>query len=435
MQICVLGTGHVGLVTAAAFARFGHDVCAYDADARKMDLLQRGDMPFYEPGMEELVHAEVAAGRLRFEPDPAVAIRGAEAVFICVGTPPRADGEANLRAVEAAATMVAEHATGDVVVVEKSTVPAGTAERVAATMERIGNARFRVASNPEFLREGKAVQDALHPDRLLVGSDVPDALAVLRRIYATQIERGVPYIETDLRSAELAKHACNAFLSMKISYANALARICERADADVTAIADVMGSDPRIGRAFLDAGLGFGGYCFPKDVQAFERFAKGLGYDFGLLREVERINEEAVEATFARIKEACWNLESKRVALLGLSFKPDTDDVRFAPALKLARLLLDAGAEVIGFDPQAEPNAKREVPELNVAPGPYDAAEGAHCAVVCTEWDQVRSIDLVRLRTAMAEPVLIDGRNVFTPEAAASAGFRYYPTGRRPTLA
>jgi UDPglucose 6-dehydrogenase len=255
----------------------------------------------------------------------------------------------------------------------------------------------------------------------------------MRRLYDPLIRKGHRLIETDIATAELAKHACNAFLALKISYANALARLCERADADVTAIADVMGSDPRIGRAFLDAGLGYGGYCFPKDLQAFERFADQLGYDFPLLKEVARINDEAVRATVEKVKDSVWNLEDKRIALLGLAFKPGTDDVRFSPALALARHLLDEHATVVGYDPQAGANAKTEVPELEIAPDAYEAVQGAHCLVMCTGWDEFRALDLRRMKDRLAYPIVVDGRNFFDPIEMRKMGFVYHGTGRRLT--
>ena len=287
-----------------------------------------------------------------------------------------------------------------------------------------------MVSNPEFLREGQAVEDALHPDRILVGARSPRGFETMRRLFEPLIRDGARLIETDMPTAELAKHACNAFLALKISFANALARLCERAGADVTAVVDVMGSDPRIGRAFLDAGLGYGGFCFPKDLQAFDHLAARLGYDFPLLREVERINAEAVEATFDKVKDALWNLEDKRIALLGLAFKPNTDDVRFSPALALAGRLLDEGATVVGYDPWAGANAKSELPGIEVASTAEDAMRQAHCMVVCTDWDEFRSLDLRRAKALLAHPIVVDGRNLFDPTRLKSEGFVYYGTGR-----
>ena len=274
------------------------------------------------------------------------------------------------------------------------------------------------------------MEDSLHPNRILVGAEAPWAFEVMRRLYQPLLANGCKLIETDINTAELAKHACNAFLALKVSYANALARICERADADVVAVTDVMGADPRIGPSFLQAGLGYGGSCFPKDLLAFDRLSSKAGYEFPLLREISRINEEALVAAVDKIREGLWNLDDKRVALLGLSFKPGTDDVRFAPALALARMLISEGAEVVGYDPQAMPHAKEEVAELEVAPDPYEAASGAHCLVVCTEWREFLEIDLTRLKTVMAYPFVVDGRNLFDPNTMRDAGFTYYPTGR-----
>jgi UDPglucose 6-dehydrogenase len=433
MRVVVVGTGHVGLVTAATLASLGHDVIGLDRDEEKIGQLRRGMCPFFEPGLQDLIDGEVAAGRLRFETLPDEAVAGVEVIFVCVGTPARASGEANLVAVERAARDIAPHLTGPVVVVEKSTVPAGTSTRLHQVLLRerpdLVN-DLEVISNPEFLREGSGVEDSFHPDRLLVGATSPRGIETMRRLYDPLIRRGYRLIETDIATAELAKHACNAFLALKISYANALARLCERAGADVTAVADVMGSDPRIGRAFLDAGLGYGGYCFPKDLQALERFAEQLGYDFPLLREVARINDEAVYATVAKIKECVWNLEDKRIALLGLSFKPGTDDVRFSPALALARQLLDEQATVVGYDPQAGGNAKTELPELEIAIDAYDAVQGAHCLVMCTGWDEFRALDLRQVKDRLAYPIVVDGRNFFDPTELREQGFVYHGTGR-----
>jgi UDPglucose 6-dehydrogenase len=433
LKVVVIGTGHVGLVTCATLAALGHEVVGVDSDESKIASLQNGLAPFFEPGLEDLVNEQMKAGRLSFTKEAAQAVPGAEVAFICVGTPARADGEANLIAVEQAARDIARHATSSLVIVEKSTVPAGTANRVrrAILHERSDLASsIHVASNPEFLREGKAVDDSLRPDRILVGAESDFAREKMRQLYEPLLDQDFPFIETDIQTAELAKHACNAFLALKISYVNALARMCERSGADVKAVATVMGSDARIGPQFLQAGLGYGGYCFPKDILAFERLATRLGYSFPLLHEVARINGEAVDATLDKIRDALWNLEDKTVALLGLAFKPDTDDVRLSPALALARRLLDEGANVVGFDPEAQANAKSEIPELGVAPNAYECAQGAHCLVVCTDWDEFRDLDLTRIKEAMSYPVVVDGRNLFDPESMRANGFTYYPTGR-----
>lgn len=435
MNVAVIGTGRVGVVTCVASAALGHEVIGTDVDADKIAMLQRGVPPFFEPGLEEALGEELAAGRLSFTVHAAEAIARAEVIFICVGTPARADGEANLVAVELAVREIARNAMDGALVVEKSTVPAGTVDRVRQTLRREGDGRqVHVASNPEFLREGLALHDALEPDRIVLGVESDLARELLERLYRPLLDRGVRVIVTDIRTAELAKHASNAFLATKISFANALSRVCELAGADVTAAAEVMGADPRIGRAFLNAGLGYGGYCLPKDVAALERLAARLGYSFGLLKEVERVNAEAIETLAARVEEAVWNLEGKRIALLGLAFKPDTDDVRSSPALALARKLLDAGADVIACDPEAVDEALLEFPDLQVAGDAYDAARGAHCLVVATDWEEFRALDLATLKLAMAHPVVVDGRNLFDPAEMKAAGFWYYPTGRQPVL-
>jgi UDPglucose 6-dehydrogenase len=420
----------VGLVAAAALAELGHRVVGTDADLEKLTGLERGEIPFFEPGLPELVAAGRATGRLRFAETIAGAVAGCEVVFICVGTPAREDGSANLLAVETAARTVARFATGPVVIVQRSTVPAGTAHRVrrALAQER-PEIHFQVVSNPEFLREGQAIEDSLHPDRILVGANSLAAFEKMRRLYAPLISTGCQLIETDIETAELSKHACNAFLAMKISFANALARICERAGADVTAVTRVMGADPRIGHMFLAAGLGYGGYCFPKDLQAFHRLAAALGYDFPLLEEVARINDEAVEAVVRKVEDALWNLEDKRVALLGLAFKPGTDDTRFSPALTLARRLIQKKSHVVAYDPQVS-DVTSEVPGLEQAHDPYAAAAGADCVVLCTDWPEFRAIDLWRLRDVMAYPIFVDGRNLLDPEQMRAAGFTYYSAGR-----
>jgi UDPglucose 6-dehydrogenase len=433
MRVVVVGTGHVGLLTAATLSALGHDVVGIDEDEEKIGRLTQGITPFFEPGLSELIEKGAAAGTLRFLIDADDAVARAQVLFICVGTPAKASGEANVVAIERSARALASQLAGPVVVVEKSTVPAGTAQRLrqVLTRERPDLAdEIEVVSNPEFLQEGRAVQDSFRPDRILVGARSERGFEAMRRLYAPLTDAGARLIETDIQTAELAKHASNAFLAMKISYVNALARLCERADADVTAVADVMGSDPRIGRAFLDAGLGWGGYCFPKDLQAFDHLAARLGYDFRLLREVARINDDAIVAVVEKVKDALWNLEEKRIALLGLSFKPRTDDVRLSPALALARRLIDEDARVVGYDPEAGANAKSELPELDVAPTVYDALEGAHCMVVCTEWDEFRSLDLDRARQLLAHPIVVDGRNLFDPAKMLEAGFSYYGTGR-----
>jgi UDPglucose 6-dehydrogenase len=430
LDIAVIGAGHVGLITAGTLARAGHAVIGVDEDRDKVESLRAGRMPFFEAGLAELTAQEIASGRLCFTHDITAAVAGAQVAFICVGTPGRPTGEPNMLAVEGVATALGKAATQDMVVVEKSTVPVQTADRIRVVLARTSSHAFHVASNPEFLREGRAVEDSLRPDRILVGADNAWAHGIMRRLYEPMIEAGARYFATDVCTAELAKHACNAFLALKISFANGLARVCEASGADVVAVADIMGADHRIGRDFLNAGLGWGGSCFPKDLAAFRAQSTRLGYEFGLLDEVVKINDEALESAFNKIKDALWNLEGKRVVLLGLAFKPGTDDVRESPALRLAQMLLDGGATVVGVDPEAAGAAAAQLQGLQVSDDVYAAAEGAHCLVVCTEWPEFAHLDLVRLKGTLTVPILVDGRNLFDAQAAREAGFSYFPTGR-----
>lgn len=431
MRVGVIGVGHVGLVTGAALAELGHEVVAMDLDVAKIELLRSGKTPFYEPELDELIARQTATGRLLFRSEPAEAVGDAEVLFICVGRPTTAAGDASLTAVEAVGRDVAKHATPGLVIAEKSTVPPGTADRLRLTIarERPGLA-FSVVANPEFLREGHAVQDTLRPDRIVVGSDDPGGFEAMRELYGPLVGLGIPLIETDARTAELSKLASNAFLATKISFANALGRVAELTGADVVRITEVMGADMRIGPAFLRAGLGFGGYCLPKDTQTLERIAERAGYDFGLLRAVMLVNEDAVAAVAAKVEEAVWNLEGKRIALLGLAFKSGTDDVRSSPALILARRFADEGAVVIGHDPMAAAEARAAIPELEVADDPYEAITGAHCVVICTEWPEYRELDLDRVCELAAYPIVVDGRNVLDPDRAELAGLTYLPVGR-----
>ncbi|HVD70779.1 MAG TPA: UDP-glucose/GDP-mannose dehydrogenase family protein [Actinomycetota bacterium] len=430
MRIAIIGTGHVGLITAVGLASVGNDVVGMDLSPETVATLGRGQAPFHEPDLDRLLRDGLQARRLRFTTSVADAVTGARVVFICVGRPPEGNGDKSLSAVEEAARAVARAAGPEVVLVVKSTVPPGTTGRIGKVvlLER-PDLDLVAVSNPEFLREGHAVEDTLRPDRLVVGSDDPRGFEVLRDLYAPVLAHS-RLIETDPRTAELAKLASNAFLATKISFANALARVCELADADVGGVTEIMGADPRIGASFLGAGLGFGGYCLPKDIVTLERVADRLGYDFGLLREASSVNDASLIAVFRKIEEAVWNLEGKIVTLLGLAFKPGTDDVRGAPAMALAELLHKEGAHVRGVDPMAGHAASALAPWLEVIEDSYDAALGAHCLVSCTEWPQFRDLDLVRIHSLMAEPSIVDGRNVLDPGEAQAAGFQYAAVGR-----
>jgi len=429
VKLSVIGAGYVGLVTAACFADRGHQVIGVDALDDKVRGLNRGEVPIYEPGLEDLIRRNLQAGRLTFTADTAQAVRDSEIVFICVGTPSRSDGEADLTAVATAAEQVAEALPGYRLIVEKSTVPVRTGERVRQVIQLVtrGAVEFDVACNPEFLREGSAVEDFLHPDRIVLGVETERAERLLRELY-----RGFdcPLLVTDLSTAELIKHASNAFLALKISYINAVANLCDRVGADVEVVADGMGYDRRIGRAFLDAGVGYGGSCFPKDLAAFIKIADEVGYDFGLLREVQKVNAEQRDLVIRRLQQAVWVLSGRVVALLGASFKPNTDDVRDSPAVEIGRRLVREGATVRVYDPAALRNFLQEVPEARPCRDAYDAASGADALVVLTAWDEFRALDLARLRSALRRPVVIDGRNVFDPPTMRAQGFLYHGIGR-----
>ena len=447
MDTCVVGAGYVGLVTAACLAEIGHPVICMDNDEEKIQTLNGGKMPIFEPHLEELVHGNRQKGRLSFTSDFSQAINGSEVVFICVGTPPLENGEADLSAVEKVTREVASHSNSYKLVVEKSTVPVQTGEYIYRTLqiyckERKGH--FDVASNPEFLREGSAVRDFFHPDRIVIGVDSPKAEETLREIYRPILEkqfrcpvhRECPsssspfFLVTDVKSAEIIKHASNSFLATKISFINAVAEICEKVGADVERVAEGMGLDPRIGKEFLKAGLGFGGFCFPKDVQAFVRIAEKTGYDFTLLREVEKINKNRIDAAVEKLKKALWILNGKTIGVLGLAFKPQTDDIRFAPALELIRRLRKEGCHIQAYDPKAMEKASKEIPDIFYASDPYQVAERAEALVLATEWPEFRELDWEKMRRAMVHPMILDGRNFLDRSKLQKIGFICEGIGR-----
>ncbi len=436
MRVTVIGAGHVGLVTAVCLSSVGHDVLADDDDLAKVDLLRQGSSWFYEPGLEELLRAGVAAGRLRFTTDTAEAVAHGEVIFVCVGTPSRADGSPNLAFVEKVARAVARHLCTDELklICEKSTVPVQTGERVAQVIEREAppGALYEVASNPEFLQEGSAVADTLRPDRIVVGTESRRAEALLHQLYAPIIEAsGCQWLATDRATAELIKHASNAFLATKISFINAVARVCERSGADVEVVARGMGLDPRIGTAFLRAGPGFGGSCFPKDVAAFAHRSRELGVDFGLLNEVARINVEARRVVVDKVRDLLWHLEGKRIGVLGLTFKPDTDDLRESPAIDIVQALVEDGASVVAYDPVAsEEQVRQLVPDLDRVDKALDVADGAHALVLLTEWAEFADLDPMILAERMAYPILVDARNALDIDRFVAAGFTVAGVGR-----
>ena len=436
MKTTVIGVGHVGLVTAAALARWGHDVVGMDDDAGKIESLRDGRVPFHEDGLEALVAEGMDAGRLRFTTDVGDAVDGAEVVFVCVGTPSLPGGGPNLSYVEAVGRNVAAHATGDVVLVEKSTVPANTGARlgeVVAREQQLHGApvRVEVASNPEFLREGTAVQDTLHPDRVVYGTGSDWARDRLRQVYATLVaEDGCPVVETDVPTAELIKHASNAFLATRISFINQVARICERVGADVEVVAEGMGHDVRIGKHFLRAGLGYGGSCFPKDVDAFIHLAREVGEDFHMLEAVREVNTSMRTLVLEKLERELWHLDQKVVTVLGAAFKPGTDDLREAPGLHLADALADRGASVRLWDPVALPRVREQYPQHTAVEDLHEAVRSAHAVVVATEWDQLAELTPEVLLDLLAYPIVVDGRNVFDPTSMREAGLHYPPVGR-----
>lgn len=432
MRVGVVGLGHVGLVSAACFAHVGHDVVGVDAQPEKVEGLSRGATPFYEPGLEQLVQEGRAAGRLVFDHEVEAATRDAEVVFICVGTPSKPSGEADLSQVEALAWQLARYVKTYCVLVEKSTVPVKTGDRLFRTISRLGATEFDVVSNPEFLREGSAIADTLNPDRIVIGSSSERATSLLSEVYRPIIDRsGCDVIVTDVGTAELIKHASNAFLATKISFINAVAHICEATDADIETVARGMGLDPRIGEAFLHAGVGYGGSCFPKDVAAFAALADQIGVPFNLLREVQKINDDGVPRLLEKLRTELWHLRDKKIAVLGLAFKPGTDDLREAPSLRLIDHLLEEGAEVVAFDPVAMRKAKEELPStVTFAGSALAAMEGADAAVFLTDWAEFRGLEPAAMKAALRFPTVVDGRNLFSPDVMRAAGFTYLSVGR-----
>ncbi len=429
MDLSVVGAGHVGLVTGACFADLGHNVVIVDNDVGRIARLKKGEMPFYEPGMEELVLRMVKGKRLTFTTSLKDGVAKSTIIFIAVGTPQKATGEADLTYVEHVARSIAECMTGYRLIVEKSTVPVQTGKWVAHTIKTYLKKKipFDVASNPEFLREGTAIQDIMKPDRVVLGVESAKAKQLLTALYKPL---GVPIVVTDIASAELIKHASNSFLSMKISFINAVAQVCERAGADIQQVADGMGLDPRIGRSFLNAGIGYGGFCFPKDVEAFIKISEQLGYDFELLKAVRNINEHQKQSFAQKIRQALWVVKGKTIAVLGLSFKPNTDDMRYAPPIDVIEYLRAEGASVRAYDPQAMKEAAHLLPKVTLCKDAYEAARGADCLAVLTEWNEFKELDFTRMKKLLRQPLLADGRNVYDPARMRKLGFKYIGVGR-----
>ncbi len=429
MKLTIIGTGYVGLVTGTCFAEVGHQVICVDNNQDKVKILQAGGIPIYEPGLEEMVKKNVAAGRLRFTASTKDGVENSDIIFIAVPTPPQPDGSVDLSFIEGVAREIAASMTSYKIVVDKSTVPVKTGDKVAETIKRYCKARveFDVVSNPEFLREGFAGEDLMKPDRVVIGVRSQRPVAAMKEVYTPF---NAPIIVTDINSAELIKHAANSFLALKISYINAISVICESSGANVQEVANGIGLDARIGRRFLDAGLGFGGSCFPKDLSAFIKISEQLGYDFALLKEVQRINAAQMERFFKKITETLWVLRDKKIGVLGLAFKQNTDDVRSSPAIDLCQRLQKEGAILRVHDPKAMEKAKDVLKNVTYVEDMNDVAEGCDALVVATEWPDFKKLNLERVRKALTHPILFDGRNLFDPAEMEKLGFIYKSVGR-----
>lgn len=429
MKLTIIGTGYVGLVTGTCFAEVGHQVICVDNNTEKVKLLQRGGIPIYEPGLEELVKKNVAAGRLSFTASTQEGVEKSDIIFIAVPTPPQPDGSVDLSFIEGVAREIAGALTSYKIIVDKSTVPVKTGEKVAETIKRYckGKVEFDVVSNPEFLREGFAVEDLMKPDRVVIGVRSQRPVAAMKEVYGPF---HAPIIVTDINSAELIKHAANSFLALKISYINAVSIICEASGANVQEVANGMGMDARIGRRFLDASLGFGGSCFPKDLSAFIKISEQLGYDFRLLKEVQRINAEQMDRFVKKIIDTLWVLKDKKIGVLGLAFKQNTDDVRMSPAIDLCERLLKEGAILRVHDPKAMEKAKELLKNITYVKDMNEVAEGCDALVIATEWPEFKKLDLERTRKSLTHPIMFDGRNLFDAKEMEELGFIYKSIGR-----
>jgi len=429
-KIAVIGTGYVGLVTGACLAGIGHKVICIDNDKDKIAMLKQGRIPIYEPGLSALVLKNVKQGRLFFSDDIAEGVKASRIIFIAVGTPPRTKGEADLSAVEIVAEKIAASMNSYKLIVQKSTVPIATGRWVESTISMFNkrHAKFDIVSNPEFLREGTAIKDFMHPDRIVIGVESKRAKEIMAGIYKP-IKAKI--IFTDIKSAELIKHASNSFLAMKISFINSLSRICDLSKADVDKVAEGIGMDKRIGRDFLKASLGYGGFCFPKDLAAFINVSERLGYNPELLKAVAKVNEQQKEFFFRKIKKAVWNIGGKKIAVLGLSFKPNTDDTRLSPAIDIINMLKKEGAQVQVFDPKAMKKARQELIGVSYCEDAYEAIKGADCLVITTDWPEFKALNLKRVKQLLKRPIIVDGRNMFDPCAMRKLGFTYASIGRR----
>jgi len=433
MNISVIGVGYVGLCSAAVFAELGNNVVGADVDKGKIEGLNKGIMPIFEPGLKELIERNLKGKRLRFVHDNKEAIEHGDIIFVCVGTPPKVTGETDLKYIEAVAKEIAQTMNSYKIIVHKSTVPVETGEKVRKIIKENvkEGVEFDVVSNPEFLREGTAIKDTLEPDRIVIGADSERAIEAMKKVYSSI---KAPFIVTDIKSAELIKHASNAFLATKISFINAVSRICELSGADVEKVAEGMGYDKRIGRSFLNAGIGYGGFCFPKDVQAFIKIAEQYGYDFQLLKGTHNINKEQQKNFVEKIKKALKDINNKKIGILGLSFKPNTDDMRFAPSMYIIQELQKEGAKIKAFDPESMERAKTVLTDVEFCKDPYEVAKDSDALLILTEWNEFKELDLHKLKSLLNNPLIIDGRNIYNPENMRKEGFTYVSVGRNDVM-
>lgn len=432
MHISVIGTGYVGLVTGACFAEFGLTVTCMDSDSKRIGKLEKGEVPFYEPGITELVAKGIRDNRLTFTTDIAKAVDEALVIFIAVGTPSRSDGSADLSYVEEVGRGIAKHMTGYKVIATKSTVPVGTGEKLREVIKASQKQpiRFDIVSNPEFLREGSAIEDFLRPNRVVIGADSAEAVAIMKNLYRPLYLLETPIVITDIPTAEMIKYASNAFLATKVSFINEIANLCEKVGADVQIVAKGMGLDHRIGSKFLHPGPGFGGSCFPKDVAALIQTGDRVGSEMQIAKAAAAVNERQKLAMVEKIRQTLGGLQGKTIGVLGLSFKPNTNDLRDAPALTIIEGLLNAGCAVRAYDPASLEEGSKLLPKITPCTDPYEAAKGSDALVIMTEWNEFRNLEFDRLKTLLRQPVLIDLRNVYEPERVAGMGFRYVSVGR-----
>lgn len=432
MHIGIIGTGYVGLVTGACFAEFGLFVTCVDKDEKKVKSLKKGLVPFYEPGLEELVHRNIKQGRLKFTTRIKDAVESSLVIFIAVGTPPRGDGSADLKYVEEVAREIARHIDGYKIIATKSTVPVGTGEKLRELISKNlkEKTNFDIVSNPEFLREGAAIEDFMRPNRIVIGANSQSAIAIMRDLYKPLYLIETPFVVTNIETAELIKYASNSFLATKISFINEIANLCERVGADVHAVAKGMGLDHRIGPKFLHPGPGFGGSCFPKDIKAILSLAEKNGIEMSVVMAAIITNERQREIMSDKIKSAFKPLKGKTIAILGLSFKPNTDDMRDAPSISIIERLLEEGAKVKAYDPVAMDNAKAVLPKIKYCKDIYDTAKSADALVIVTEWNQFRNLDLERIKKILKQPYFFDLRNIYEPDKMKKLGFKYFCTGR-----